>query len=167
MASGATRVTEKGLFVCWDHERLGWVWLVEKSILQDASAVSEASVTTGNSIVPHDFLVRNPQMGTQQKHLGIQNVMRSWGGGGCVEKTETGQMRAYGMGGGCKGNKKLAWINFGFVFMGEMQPNRIWETLTQQAWGVLHTHTASNAAECGAVKPWLWRWRLWIWIVSS
>lgn len=77
MASGATRVTEKGLFVCWDHERLGWVWLVEKSILQDASAVSEASVTTGNSIVPHDFLVRNPQMGTQQKHLGIQNVMRS------------------------------------------------------------------------------------------
>lgn len=57
-ASGARRVTEKGLFVCWDHGPFFCcVWLVKKSMLQDASAVSEASVTTGNSIVPHDFLV--------------------------------------------------------------------------------------------------------------
>lgn len=50
-----------------------WLRLADlKEHPPDASAVSVASVTTSNSIVPHDFLVSNPQMGTQWKQLGIQ-----------------------------------------------------------------------------------------------
>ena len=56
---------EKGVFVFWGRGRFVCDWLVKKGHSPDASAASEASVTTGNSIVPDDFLVSNPQMGAQ------------------------------------------------------------------------------------------------------
>lgn len=65
-----------------------WIFFaVFGCVQQDASAVSEASVTAGNSIVPHDFSVWNPQMSIQQKAKTTWHV-------GAIE-TKTGQIKAY------------------------------------------------------------------------